>query len=105
MDKKDLILELRKFKKKIESKYHLQKMILFGSRAEEKNQRDSDVDLIIVSKDYEGIKSFKRSPPLYAEWEIDLPVDFVCYTPEEYKKLSKMITIARESKRKGIEIK
>ncbi len=61
-------------------------------------------DLNFVSKDYEGIKSFKRSSPLYVEWEIDLPVDFICYTPEEYKKFSKVITIARESKRKGVEI-
>jgi len=41
---------------------------------------------------------------LYDDWNLDLPVDFICYTPEEYKKLAKQITIVREAERNGIEI-
>ncbi len=103
MDKKDLIAALRKFKKKIGKKYGVQKMILFGSRATDSYKKDSDVDVIIVGK-FKEKGNAQRTPPLYNDWSLDLPVDFICYTPEEYKKLVKMITIAREAKRQGIEI-
>jgi len=32
------------------------------------------------------------------------PVDFICYTPAEYKKLSKGITIVQQAIKEGIEI-
>lgn len=101
---KELIKALKEFKKKIQSKYAIEKMILFGSRATKNYHKESDVDLIIVSKDYDGIKSFKRSHRLYDDWDIDLPVDFICYTPEEFEKLAKRITIVREAEKEGIEI-
>jgi len=104
MDKKKLIRELKRFKYKIEKLYPLQKMILFGSRANGTTHKDSDVDLIIVGN-FKEKSNLKRAPRFYLEWDIDLPVDFICYTPEEYKKLARRITIVREAKRNGIEIK
>lgn|SRR3989338_2975512 len=104
MDKKSLIIALRKFKKRIEKKQNVQKIILFGSRARGKPKKESDVDLVIISNDYEGVKSFKRSPPLYHEWDLDLPVDFICLTPEEFKTLAQRVTVTREAQREGIEI-
>lgn len=103
MDKKSLISALRKFKKKIEKKYEIQKIILFGSRANGTPHKESDVDLILVGK-FEGKGNLQRSPPLYDDWDIDLPVDFLCYTPEEYEKLVRRVTIVREAQREGIEI-
>ena len=103
MDKKTLLRELSKFKDKIKEKYAVQKVILFGSRATEKYRKDSDVDIIIVGK-FEAKGNAQRAPPFYKDWNLDLPVDFICYTPEEYASLAKRITIAREAKRKGIEI-
>src|SRR3989344_5891394 len=104
MDRKKLIEKLQQFKKNIGKKYNLQTVILFGSRASGKPHKDSDVDLVIVSKDFKGKKSYKRSPPLYLEWDLDLPVDFLCYTPEEFKKVKNRITIVREAVEEGIEI-
>lgn len=88
MDRKKLIKEVKKFKEKIKKKYNPENIILFGSRASGKPHKNSDVDLIIVSKKFRGKKSFKRSPELYIEWHlnINLPVDFLCYTPEEFEK-------------------
>ncbi len=105
MDRNNLIKNLREFKKKIEGKYKIEKIILFGSRARNNKKLgyETDVDFIVVGK-FKGKSNLQRAPPLYLKWELDLPVDFLCYTPEEFKKLSKMITIVREAKRKGIEI-
>ncbi len=104
MDKKQLIKELEKFKKKIEKKYKVKKIILFGSRSRtSKPEKDSDVDLIVVGE-FKEKTNLKRSPDLYLEWDINLPVDFLCYTPEEFEKLSKKITIVREALKKGVVI-
>ena len=103
MDKKELVLNLKKFKKKIEKKQKIEKIIFFGSRAHGKAEQDSDVDLLIVGN-FKGKNNLHRAPPLYLEWEIDLPVDFLCYTPDEFKKLSKKISIVREALKNGIVI-
>ncbi len=104
MDRKKLIKELEDFKKRIEEKYGVNTIILFGSRATGKYQEDSDVDLIIVGQ-FSGRNSLTRSPLLYDYWDLDLPVDFLCYTPEEFEKLKNKVSIVREALSEGIIIK
>lgn len=105
MDKrKSLIKNLEKFKKKISKLYNPEKIILFGSSTTGKAGKDSDVDLIIVSKKFEGIKNLKRSPDLYMKWNLDYPVDFLCYTPKEFQELKNKITIVNQATKEGIEI-
>ena len=41
---------------------------------------------------------------MYDYWSLKYPVDFLCYTPEEFNKLKKQITIVREAVENGIEI-
>lgn len=102
MDKKKykLIKELKGFKQKND----IEKMYLFGSMAYGEPHKYSDIDLIVVSKRFKKKGILKRSPELYLKWDIDYPVDFLCYTPEEFNKLKKQITIVREAVKEGIEI-
>ena len=105
MDKrKTIVKEIREFKKNLSEKIPVKKMILFGSYACGKPRRDSDIDLLIVSTKFRGKKSFKRSLGFYEYWNLNYPVDFLCYTPEEFNKLKKKVTIVREAVRNGIEI-
>ncbi|MBI4450460.1 nucleotidyltransferase domain-containing protein [Candidatus Woesearchaeota archaeon] len=104
MGKKGIIGQLKNFKKKIESHHKIDKLILFGSRASGKATMGSDVDLLIVSKEFRGKDAFDRPYHFYLDWDLDYSVDFLCYTPSEYKRLSRQITIAREVARTGIEI-
>ena len=104
MDRKELIKKLGEFKKKIEKKYDIDFIILFGSRVKGKIHEASDVDLIIVGK-FKGKNSLQRAPKLYLEWNLDLPVDFLCYTPNEFNKLKKQISIVKEAIKNGIEIR
>ena len=60
------------------------------------------MDLIIISPDFENMNFFERVSKMYDYWEIDLPVDFLCYTPKEYNKLKKGITIVSEALKKGV---
>lgn len=41
---------------------------------------------------------------MYDYWDLRYPVDFLCYTPEEFKKLSKQITTVREAVKEGVVI-
>ncbi|MBS3157320.1 nucleotidyltransferase domain-containing protein [Candidatus Woesearchaeota archaeon] len=102
MDKKKskLIKQLKGFK----IKNNIEKMYLFGSMASGKTHKYSDVDLIIVSKRFKRKGILKRSPPLRMKWNLEYPVDMLCYTPEEFNKLKNQITIVREAVRNGIEI-
>jgi predicted nucleotidyltransferase len=95
---------LKKFKVKLSEEIPIKKMYLFGSRAHGKPHRWSDFDLIIVSPEFRNKKSFRRATGFYKYWTIDYPVDFLCYTPEEFEKLSKQITIVRQAVKEGISI-
>lgn len=46
----------------------------------------------------------ERGSKMYDYWNILYPVDFLCYTPEEYEKLRKEITIVKQALDEGIEI-
>jgi len=104
MDKKEHINSLKEFKKNLSKLVFINKMILFGSRAYDTPKKWSDFDLIIVSKDFRNKISFRRSLGFYKYWNLDYPVDFLCYTPEEFNKLRKQITIVKEAVENGIEI-
>jgi len=96
--------QLKEFKKKISSDLPLDKVILFGSRAKGAYNQYSDFDFIVVSKKFRNVHKLDRAVNLYLKWNLNYPVDFLCYTPEEFNKLKKQITIVREAVEEGIEI-
>lgn len=61
--------------------------IVFGSAVRGDHAGDSDIDLIVVSSDFEGIPGARRRKPIRDEWAYDEfgPVDIIEYTPEEYR--------------------
>ena len=103
MDKRN-IRRLKKFKENLIRDYDIQKMILFGSRAKDSYKKYSDFDILLVSNNFDGVDKLKRSPALYLKWDLNYPVDFLCYTPAEFNKLKKQITIVREAVKEGIVI-
>lgn len=104
MAKKTIIKKLKEFRNRANNDIPIDKMIFFGSRAWGKPHKDSDIDLIIVSSKFRRKKSFRRGFKLYDHWDLDYPVDFLCYTPEEFDKLKNQITIVQEAVKKGVEI-
>ena len=95
---------LNQYLKKINKKFKIEKAILFGSRARDDWLLKSDVDLILISKDFKGIPFRKRMSQVIEYWDEYIDLEVICYTPEEFEKLSNMITIAKEAKEKGIRI-
>jgi predicted nucleotidyltransferase len=103
--KKHLIAELKDFIEKLSEDFNIQNIILFGSRATNKFRENSDVDLIIVSEDFKNMDFFERGAKMYEYWDVDLPVDFICYTPKEFNNLKKKISIVKEALSSGIIVK
>ncbi len=100
----DLLRNIRMFK----SNNRFDKIILFGSYARGDFTKDSDVDLIIIDNKFRKKNVFHRTKNLWINWHIKqklkYPVDFLCYTPEEFEKLKKQVSIVSEALREGIEI-
>ncbi len=105
MDKKKAILKgLKSFRRLVSMHTPIQRMIFFGSYAYGKPHKWSDIDLIMVSPDFRGQKGFKRGVDLYKYWTLGYPVDFLCYTPEEFEKLRKQVSIVSQALKEGVEI-
>ncbi|MEA1904748.1 MAG: nucleotidyltransferase domain-containing protein [Candidatus Hadarchaeota archaeon] len=102
--KPEVMKALKKFREGVR-KYGVEKILLFGSQTTGKAGESSDVDLIIISRERDKLKLLSK---LYHEWhlvqEIDFPVDFICYTPEEFEKLKGQVTIVREAVRTGVSV-
>jgi len=101
------IIRLKKFKNELSKKYKLKHLILFGSRATNKNKKNSDYDLIVVSPDFKDIEWRKRQISLYPLWDFGLfekGADFICYTPDEFEKMRKKSFLCKKATEEGIEI-
>ena len=105
MGKREIVKKLVNFKDKLKNHLVVDSFIFFGSRASGKPKKDSDIDLIIVSKDFEGTKFRYRPVELYNYWDLDYAVDFLCYTPSEFDDLKNRVSIVREAVETGMEIK
>ncbi|MFH1586145.1 MAG: nucleotidyltransferase domain-containing protein [archaeon] len=103
-ENKTILKELKKFKKRLEKDFKVEKLILFGSRARGKKGKEVDIDLIIVSPDFKSLGPLKRSSKMYDYWEIDYGVDFICYTPDEFNERKNRPTIVQHAMEEGIEI-
>ncbi|MFQ6016026.1 MAG: nucleotidyltransferase domain-containing protein [Anaerolineae bacterium] len=94
---------MRRFLKRIKG-YRIEKAIIFGSRARGDHLKESDLDLILVSKGFEGILFTDRISRVYRFWDGDFSLEVLCYTPEEFEKKKRMIGLVQDAVREGIEI-
>ena len=106
MGERELIIEkLKDFKKDLaKNNIPVKKLFLFGSFAIGDFHKDSDIDLVIVSSRFSNMNFFERGALMYSSWKLDYPVDFICYTPEEFNRLKKGITIVKEAVDNGVAI-
>ena len=88
MDKKAALEVLSRFKKAIESRaVKVDKLILFGSYATGANREESDIDVVVISKDFANKDYWERTEILSdVIYEIFEPIEAVALTPEEWEK-------------------
>ena len=108
MDKRIQII-LHELKVELHDLYkgRLKRLILFGSYATGKMHKDSDIDLVILSKDFKRMGTDRRFNLLYharenpKTWKIGM--DIFGFTPEEFTAASPLTTLG-EVKETGITI-
>ncbi|MCD6493471.1 MAG: nucleotidyltransferase domain-containing protein [Archaeoglobaceae archaeon] len=102
MGRKDVDLnKVERFLKKISRKYGIKKAVIFGSSVKGEFREDGDIDLIVISDEFEGVSPLKRPVKLYLEWDLDYPVDFICYTTKEFEELRKRPSLVKEALKEG----
>lgn len=91
MAKSKAIEAIKFFEKRLmKKKVNVSKIILFGSQAEGKGCAESDVDIVLISEDFQDKNIFKRLE-LIKEAEIAtikkfmIPLDVIMMTPEEFE--------------------
>lgn len=85
----------------------LDELIIFGSRARGDYRPGSDVDILMVSPDFEGVPSYRRSKLFYRYWDYDsLPdPEFICLTPAEFEeRKQKQPHIVRTAVDEGVSV-
>ncbi|NIR47009.1 nucleotidyltransferase domain-containing protein [candidate division KSB1 bacterium] len=95
---------MKTFRKELEKNLHIQKMIVFGSRTRGDHLVDSDFDVIVVSKDFKGVKFVERPVALYQYWPYDEALELLCYTPEEFERKVNQIGTVQIAAREGFEV-
>ncbi|KAF5416585.1 MAG: hypothetical protein C5S49_04625 [Candidatus Methanogaster sp.] len=105
MDRKEyLISKLREFALMASERIDITKMIFFSSMATGEAHKDNDIDLIIVSQSFRRVSFWKRAIALYDYWDPDYPVDFLCFTPEEFEKKTRGVKIVSEAVKKVLRL-
>jgi uncharacterized protein len=100
--KKLIKKDIERFIKEAQKHIDVDSVILFGSSVNGKNRKWSDIDLAVVSKDFNKMTPFKRMVYLgKIAWNAKTTqIEAFGYTPEEYAKSSPTDFIS-EIKRTG----
>ncbi|MEJ5259745.1 MAG: nucleotidyltransferase domain-containing protein [Anaerohalosphaeraceae bacterium] len=93
MDKKAVLAVISDFQKALqEVGIKPQKIILFGSYASGRQREDSDIDLVVISEDFEGKGYWERIELLSsAIYKVFKPIEAVAMTPQEWQSGKSLI--------------
>ncbi len=99
MGKKDVLDILKRLKEVFENNnIHVDRLILFGSWAKGTQREGSDIDIIVVSNDFNGKDYWTRIDILSeAIYRVFAPIQAVAMTPQEWEsKESQICDFAQE---------
>lgn len=78
---------IQKYIKKISAYYRIEAIILFGSYAKGTENKDSDIDIAIISSDFSDIIE-DGAKLIGLTWKIDTRIEPHPITTEDYKNVS-----------------
>lgn len=100
-----LLKEIAGFRRRLSAALgSVETVVLFGSQARGTPGSDSDVDVIVVSRAFEGMRPLDRAVIARRSWQLPHPVDILCYTPAQFDRLKKEISIVSTALEEGVEI-
>lgn len=94
MDQKKIRRPIKAFINRLKADIAVDRVILFGSVAGRKNRIDSDIDILVVSKDFKRFSEDRRLTLLYDRSKFIKPeIHPWGITPEELAAASRLTTI------------
>ncbi len=100
MDKKE-IRRIKPFLRRLRKEFSPAKILLFGSRARQKDWIRSDYDFIIVSDSFNGMHWLERISKVVRLWDLPVDIDVLPYTLEEFEDKSVNSSTVRSALREG----
>ncbi|PKK86514.1 MAG: nucleotidyltransferase [Thermoplasmata archaeon HGW-Thermoplasmata-1] len=101
---KEAFVKIKEFKTEVEEDIPLDMLLFFGSRTTDHYRNDSDIDLMIVSEGFKGVNVLDRVAKMYDYWTFMCPVDFICFTPEEFNERKNRFSIVSEALATGVAV-
>ncbi len=101
---KQTVMLLEVHLRKIKAAFTPEKIILFGSRARGDHLKDSDIDLLVVSKKFEGMPWRERIISVFGDWREKQMLEPICFTPEEFEERKKQIGIVAQAVKECVDI-
>ncbi|MFA4905490.1 MAG: nucleotidyltransferase domain-containing protein [Candidatus Margulisiibacteriota bacterium] len=95
---------LSKYKKIIKSTYNPYGVWFFGSRISGIPKEESDIDMIVVSDKFKGIKFIYRMGEVLKKIDYPKHIDALCYTPEEFEKKRNEIGMVKDALEQGSKV-
>lgn len=89
----------------IEERFAPKHMILFGSRVTGTPHEWSDIDIIIVSDRFAGIRFIRRAHDFKSAVQPQIGMTALCYTPEEFENMQTSIGVVADACHEGIWLK
>ncbi len=87
------------FLKRVQGRFPLHRTILVGSGARGEELMESDYDLVLVSPAFAGLSWRDRIGAVLELWEMDVDLQPLCHTPEEYAgKVAEISSVAEATK-------
>ena len=93
MGKKDVLEIIRQFRAALQTQgIGVSKIILYGSWARGNAHADSDIDVVVISRQFEGKEYWERITIISeAIYKIFAPIEAVAMTPQEWESGDRMI--------------
>lgn len=83
---RQVLAPLREMIEKLKEGIKVEAVVVFGSRARDEHLVDSDVDVLVVSDDFEGLPRWERGYRILCAWSGSLPLEPIGMTTRELRR-------------------
>lgn len=103
-----VLAEVKRLLEELEKHVRVERAYLFGSYVKGTWIKTSDVDLIVVSRDFEGLRFTDRLDLVYrVEWRLGLKhfIEVIPLTPREFEERVESSVALRDASRYWLKVK
>lgn len=89
---------------RLRRRYRPELVLVFGSSARGDALAESDLDLLVISTRFRGVPFLERAPAVLATLDSRIPVDVLCYTPEEFARKRRALGLVSLALEEGLRL-